>query len=95
MRLCRISLAVRARLLMRSSSITPVAGAEAVIIESTYAGRVHESVEEAQGMLAAHVNAGAGGAEEKFDPAAPQAVLHGRLAPPCRWAEAESGTETA
>jgi metallo-beta-lactamase family protein len=36
----------------------PPAGpqADALIIESTYAGRVHESVEAAQGMLAAHVN---------------------------------------
>lgn len=36
----------------------PPAGprADALIIESTYAGRVHESVEEAQGLLAKHVN---------------------------------------
>jgi metallo-beta-lactamase family protein len=36
----------------------PPAGpqADVLIVESTYAGRVHESVEEAQGMLAAHVN---------------------------------------
>jgi metallo-beta-lactamase family protein len=36
----------------------PPAGPEvdALVIESTYAGRIHESVEEAQGMLAAHVN---------------------------------------
>jgi len=36
----------------------PPAGpqADVLIVESTYAGRVHESVEEAQAMLAAHVN---------------------------------------
>ncbi len=49
----------------------PPAGpqADALIIESTYAGRVHESVEEAQGLLAGHVNAVAKRGGKIFIPA--------------------------
>jgi metallo-beta-lactamase family protein len=42
--------------IIRDPQPLPGPQAEALIIESTYAGREHESVEQAQGMLVAHVN---------------------------------------
>ncbi len=42
--------------IIRDPHAPPGASTDVLIIESTYAGRVHESVEEAQGMLAGHVN---------------------------------------
>lgn len=42
--------------IIRDPQPLPGPPADALIVESTYAGRVHETVEQSQGMLVAHVN---------------------------------------
>jgi metallo-beta-lactamase family protein len=55
--------------IIRDPQPFPGPPADALIVESTYAGRVHETVEQSQGMLVAHVNTIARRGGKMFIPA--------------------------
>ena len=55
--------------IIRDPQPVPGPAADILVIESTYAGRVHETVEQSQGMLVAHVNTIARRGGKMFIPA--------------------------